>query len=554
MMDGAPQSRQEDAVARPTSQQWETALDRLRELTARKESITAEVAATAARLGVTDRTVWRRLSCPPRPRLRFALSPTDIAAFSDFGGNVAAVYRAREAAIAGRTTVCGVPIDPALLRGWAGAPPVARRSLYRAFAEELTPAFVAGVTGGERARRAKLVYLRRPATFRNQVWEGDHKNLPIVVLPPRGKAVTPWVTMFIDDATRLITGWAIALTPHAGTVLTALRMGMIDDPATGPAHGVPGLLRLDRGLEFAAASVRAATGALGTECQRLPGYQPNKKGKIERAFLTMEQMLLCTLPGYTGAAREVDGRLVGPVDDRARAREEYGQAAEAGADTVLPLGLETFAAIFGDWVRSYNTEHSHSELDGRTPARAWAEDPSPVIDVPELQLRHLLLASEPRTIGPQGVRFKNLTWVDPGGAIRERRGQQVVIRYMPHDDRQIHVYLNGEFLATCHPRDALTGEQEEQFYAAARAQERQAARQRAAARHRGRRRLVALSAGQDAAESARRIPAAQVEHVTRAPADLRAESSASLLNLGPIGPIEPVDLAYLDVREQGRPW
>lgn len=213
---------QEDAVARPTSQQWETALDRLREMTARGESITAEVAATAARLGVTQRTVWRRLSRPPRPRPRFALSPTDIAAFSDFGGNVAAVYRAREAAIAGRTTVCGVPIDPALLQGWAGAPPVARRSLYRAFAEELTPAFVAGVTGGERARRAKLVYLRRPATFRNQVWEGDHKNLPIVVLPPRGKAVTPWVTMFLDDATRLITGWAIALTPHAGTVLTAL--------------------------------------------------------------------------------------------------------------------------------------------------------------------------------------------------------------------------------------------------------------------------------------------------------------------------------------------
>ncbi|MFC4009951.1 hypothetical protein ACFOY2_22165 [Nonomuraea purpurea] len=45
---------------------------------------------------------------------------------------------------------------------------------------------------------------QHPATFRNQVWEVDQKNLPIVELPPpRGKAITPWVTMFLDDATRL---------------------------------------------------------------------------------------------------------------------------------------------------------------------------------------------------------------------------------------------------------------------------------------------------------------------------------------------------------------
>ncbi|MFD1544827.1 Mu transposase C-terminal domain-containing protein [Nonomuraea guangzhouensis] len=224
---------------------------------------------------------------------------------------------------------------------------------------------------------------------------------------------------------------------------------------------------------------------------------------------------------------------------------------------MLPLGLETFASIFSAWVRSYNTEHRHSELDGRTPAQAWAEDVTAIFDVPEQQLRHLLLAAAPRTIGPRGIRFRNLTWVDAGGLIRERRGQQVVIRYMPHDDRQIHVYLNGEFLATCHPRDALTGEQEEQFYAAARAQEKQAAAQRSAARKRGRRRLATLSASQESAESARRIPAADTGRLPLAQADLWAESSVSLLGLGPIGPIEPVDLAHLthlDQGEEGRPW
>lgn len=297
----------------PAREEWDAGLHRLRRLADRGESITAEVSATAAALGVSERTVWRRLGSPPRPRPRFRLSQADIAAFVDFSGNVSAVHRARAAAIAGRASSDGVPIDPELLAGWADGQPVTARTLQRAFASELTAAFAAGVTSGERARRSRLVYLQRPASSRNQVWEGDHKNLPILVLPPRGKAVTPWVTMFIDDATRVITGWAIGLTPHAGTVLTALRMGMIDDLAYGPAHGVPRLLRLDQGLEFAAAPVQAATSALGTETKKMPGYQPNKKGKIERAFLTVDQMLLCTLPGYTEAARAANGALTGPL-------------------------------------------------------------------------------------------------------------------------------------------------------------------------------------------------------------------------------------------------
>ena len=133
----------------PTREEWDAALHRLRQRGDRGESITAEVNATAAALGVTARTVWRRLGSAARPRPHFTLSPTDIAAFVDFSGNISAVHRARAAAIAGRTTVVGVPIDAELLAGWASAQPVTVRTLQRAFTQELTPAFVAGVTGGD---------------------------------------------------------------------------------------------------------------------------------------------------------------------------------------------------------------------------------------------------------------------------------------------------------------------------------------------------------------------------------------------------------------------
>lgn len=100
---------------------------------------------------------------------------------------------------------------------------------------------------------------------------------------------------------------------------------------------------------FAAESVKTPTSALGTECQHMPPYQPHKKGKIERAFLTLEQLWLCTLPCFTGGPRQVNGALEGPLDDRARAREGYGEAAAAGAEVTLPLGIETFAHLFRQW-------------------------------------------------------------------------------------------------------------------------------------------------------------------------------------------------------------
>lgn len=59
-------------------------------------------------------------------------------------------------------------------------------------------------------------------------------GLPILVLPPRGPAVCPWLTSVIDDGTRALVGWAIALTPHTGTALTALRMALAVDGPRGP--------------------------------------------------------------------------------------------------------------------------------------------------------------------------------------------------------------------------------------------------------------------------------------------------------------------------------
>jgi putative transposase len=103
---------------------------------------------------------------------------------------------------------------------------------------------------------------RWPAT---QVWEMDHKNLPIMVLLPRGRSCRPWLTSIVDTGTRALIGWAIALTPSSATVLTALRMALVHERDRGPFGGVPALVRYDGGLEFrrprrAERAVRAGRG------------------------------------------------------------------------------------------------------------------------------------------------------------------------------------------------------------------------------------------------------------------------------------------------------
>ncbi|MEV4283567.1 hypothetical protein AB0J56_47980, partial [Actinoplanes xinjiangensis] len=130
----------------------------------------------------------------------------------------------------------------------------------------------------------------------------------MLVLPPRGPAVCPWLTSINDDGTRALVGWAIALTPHTGTVLTALRMALVVDEQRGPFGAVPAMVRVDGGLEFAAQAVKDALAALCVESHRLPGFTPDRKGKIERIHQSMEQTLLMGMPGYTKGPRDAGGR------------------------------------------------------------------------------------------------------------------------------------------------------------------------------------------------------------------------------------------------------
>ncbi|MFF1873198.1 Mu transposase C-terminal domain-containing protein [Kitasatospora herbaricolor] len=526
-------------MGRMSAEQRATTVARLEQLRKHGALTARHVHVVAEALGVTERTVWRWLAgsdrAAPRNRRtrpRYELTDTDRAAFAHFRGNVLAVARARTAVVCGDGTTAGTKVPDFLADGWANVRPVSQRTLYRAFEEDMTPSERAAWRTGDSGQRAVDVYLTRPQAPRGRVWEMDHKQLPLLVLPPKGGALSPWLTTVVDDGSRGLLGWALSVYPHAGTVLTAMRMALVHEPGLSPFGAVPERVRIDGGLEFAADAVQAALGALAVVVHRLPPYSPNRKGKVERLNRTIEQTLVSQLPGFTGGPRDASGRLYGPIGDSAKAKKA---AEQAGG----PMRIEEFVQRFSSWARWYNTERPHRALGGRAPAQAWLEDEAPLRRIDPARLRYLLLAGVERKVGKDGIRFKGHAYLAP--ELYGRGGEVLEVRYMPHEDRWIEVYRRGEYLCTAHPSAQLTPEQREAFREHARAEAERLGRERRRAARRARRELAPMTAAQGAAEPSRLVrpgEAAQaVQHAGEAL--LKARARADLLGIVPVTDLLP---------------
>ncbi|MGI8803157.1 MAG: Mu transposase C-terminal domain-containing protein [Solirubrobacteraceae bacterium] len=420
----------------------------------RARSLTAEhVRHAALALGVGERTVWRWVAVgryePPASR-GYVLTPAARELFFATAGNVAAVHRH----LAGDD-----PAVPTL------------RTLQRAILRDLSPAERAFARTGVEGARGCSVYLRRESAHRAETYAADHKELSIEVLAPRAQRPRrPWVTLFLDEFSRLIVGWAISLQPSQAEVLAALRKAVVVDPARGPFGGIPLMLRVDGGLEFAANSIIDAAATLGCLAHRCTAYQPWLKGKIERFNRTIEQTLLCELPRWTNGPRRADGQL---------------------ADQSTPLTLERLVALFDAWVIAYNTERPHSALGGRTPLERWQADSRPVPALEAERSRWMLMPEVTRRVLKDGVHFAGLIYIaaDLNGLV----GETIGVRYMPHDRRRIELYRDGQWLATAKPQGTLSAEDRARVLERRRSDASAMAREAARARRRARALLAPIT-------------------------------------------------------------
>ncbi|MGW6638245.1 Mu transposase C-terminal domain-containing protein [Streptomyces cyaneofuscatus] len=381
----------------------------------------AHVRLVATAVGRSERRVWDWVAKAratgndgTASPTRFTLTPEIRRLLVLWGGNASAVHRELEKQAAA---------DPRLPK----VPSLA--TLHRALRRDLTPGDRAGLARGEAARRAFDVFGKRPPGHRNDAWEGDHKCVPVKVWI-EDELVQPWLTWFIDCARNVIMGWAV--TPHEPSrdaVLAALRTALDRSDPFGPAGGLPGLVRVDRGKEFLCPAVTSALGAFAVPVIDLPAYNPHLKGTIEALNDAVEEMLFVSMPRYTDQ-QELTGRRTADPDEPA-------------------LTFEAFVELLQKWVHWWNYEHKPKKLGGLTPMEAWRADPTPLYDVPAQHLAQFGLEDDgsTRVITTRGVQWRNHAYI--GSWMVGLGGTSVAVRYLPHHDASIEVFgLDGTYLGS----------------------------------------------------------------------------------------------------------
>ncbi|MGW3212808.1 Mu transposase C-terminal domain-containing protein [Streptomyces parvus] len=383
-----------------------------------------QVQGCAWALGKSERTVWRWLKeaesegrLDRKPRQRFEITEDIEVLLAYHRGNVKRTHEELAADAVAR-----------------GEKPVSLSAVRRAVRRDLTPAQRAALRLGLPAAETCNPRFQRPAVHRNEVWEGDHKQVPADIALPNRRLVRPWLTWFIDRGSGRVMGYAVTpVSAHRGSVLSAMHSSMRRDGKFGPAGGRPDLVRIDRGADFLSKTATAAFALLGIPVHVVK--RAHLKGGVERMNLTVTTRFFADLPRYTKSQQ---------LDHRSRS-----------GDADPPLTLNGFITLLDQWIRDYNSSHINSRT-GMTPDQAWESDPAPVRDVPARALHQFMLESDRKghRVTAKGIQLGNRYYM--GSCITGRIGDRVRVFWLPHHHDEIEVYEydgDGRYLGTCELSD-----------------------------------------------------------------------------------------------------
>jgi putative transposase len=183
--------------------------------------------------------------------------------------------------------------------------------------------------------------------------------------------------------------------------------------------GIPEVLYTDHGSDFISEHLEQVCAALKIRPVFSQVGKPRGRGRVERFFHTVNQMLLSRLPGYAPA----------------------GFATKATAT----LDLQGLTRAFHHFVLHEYHQAPHS-VTGIPPQTRWHQGgflPQMPASLEQLDLL-LLTVAKPRTIRRDGIWFQTLRYVDT--TLAAYIGEQVLVRYDPRDMTEIRVYHRDAFL------------------------------------------------------------------------------------------------------------
>ena len=302
-------------------------------------------------------------------------------------------------------------------QGWK--PPSYDR--VRHIIKHLDPALVTMAHQGAAAYREEFDLLyRRESPHANAMWQADHTPLDVLLLDETGKPAKPWLTAIEDDYSRAIVGYRLSF-QEATALTTALTLRTAiwrkEDPRWHSC-GIPTVFYSDHGPDFTSKHLEQVAADLPMELVFSQVRNPRGRGKIERFFRSVDQLLLQHTPGY---------------------------APKGSTGVKATLTLAAFEQRFRTWLLEDYHQRIHEET-GCKPAERWEAGgflPRMPKSLEQLDLL-LLTVAKTRCVQQDGIRFQGYRYLDPtlAGYVKE----EVVIRYDPADLAEIRVFYHDRFL------------------------------------------------------------------------------------------------------------
>lgn len=273
---------------------------------------------------------------------------------------------------------------------------------------------------GSRKYKEKYdLFYMRESNNPNEIWQADHALLDILIKNHDGVDKRPWLTIIFDDYSRVVAGYQLSfLAPSAIKTSLALRQAIwYKKEANWQVCGIPAILYTDHGSDFTSKHIEQVCCDLKINLVFSKIAQPRGRGKIERFFLTLNQMCLSLLDGYI--------------------RKDHKSA----------LTLAELDDILKNFIIEYN--NMVQERSNLPPQECWNKNgflPKMPESLEQLDLL-LLTVIKARKIRRDGIHFQGLRYIDP--LLASYVNEDVVIRYDPSDITEIRVFYKNKYL--CRP-------------------------------------------------------------------------------------------------------
>lgn len=264
------------------------------------------------------------------------------------------------------------------------------------------------------------IILRREANYPNEQWQADHTLLDILVLNEKGQEERPWLTIIMDDYSRAIAGYYLTFQAPSAiqTALTLHQAIWRKQEPNWSICGIPENFYTDHGSDFTSIHMEQVAIDLKINLIFSTVGVPRGRGKIERFFLTVNQLFLQDLPGYLGNQKETH--------------------------------LLTFKEL-NDQLTDFIINGYNQRIHGTTkkePIKDWNHSgflPNMPENLEQLDLL-LLNVAKARKVHSDGIHFQGLQYMDSNLAAYV--GETVIIRYDPRDIAEIRVFYQDKYLCT----------------------------------------------------------------------------------------------------------